>query len=65
MRAYDPEGMTEAEPLLKDVEWCTDSYYLVGGGRRGLITEWNNSVARPQARQVLMKQPIMVDLRNI
>ena len=67
VRAYDPEGMTEAKSLLKDVEWCDDAYAtLPQADAVVIITEWNEFRLLDLKRiKSLMKQPVMVDLRNI
>ncbi|HEX3485336.1 MAG TPA: UDP-glucose/GDP-mannose dehydrogenase family protein [Micropepsaceae bacterium] len=66
IRAYDPEGMTEAMKYL-DVEMCPDSFTaLEGADGVVILTEWNEFRAlnlKKVKRQ--LKQPIMVDLRNI
>jgi UDPglucose 6-dehydrogenase len=67
VRAYDPEGMTEAKPLLPDVTWCEDAYDAMDGADAlVIITEWNafRSLDLDRATQ-LLNAPIMVDLRNI
>ena len=67
VRAYDPEGMTEAKPLLKDVDWCDDAYAtLPEADVVVIITEWNEFRLLDFKRvKSLMKRPVMVDLRNI
>ena len=66
IRAYDPEGMTEAKKLL-DVEMCPDAYAALEGADGVIIlTEWNEFRALDlRAAKRLLKQPLMVDLRNI
>jgi UDPglucose 6-dehydrogenase len=66
IQAYDPEGMEEAAKLL-DVKMCTDAYEALDGADGVVIvTEWNEfrALDLPKAK-VLMKRPLMVDLRNI
>ncbi len=67
VRAYDPEGMAEAEPLLPDVVWCRDAYATVENADAVvIITEWNEFRLLDLARvKALMRQPLMIDLRNI
>ncbi|WP_298725499.1 UDP-glucose/GDP-mannose dehydrogenase family protein [uncultured Ferrovibrio sp.] len=67
IRAYDPEGMHEAQKLLKDITWCDDSYEAAqGADLLVIITEWNQFRALDLQRlKTLLKQPLMVDLRNI
>jgi UDPglucose 6-dehydrogenase len=66
IRAYDPEGMTEAKKLL-DIEMCPDAYAALEGADGVIIlTEWNEFRALDlRAAKRLLKRPLMVDLRNI
>ena len=66
VRAYDPEGMTEAKKYL-DVEMCPDAYAaLEGADGVVILTEWNEFRALDlKTAKRLLKQPLMVDLRNI
>ena len=42
IRAYDPEGMSEARKYLSDIEWSADAYGVMPGADALLIlTEWN------------------------
>ncbi|MDR3517954.1 MAG: UDP-glucose/GDP-mannose dehydrogenase family protein [Azospirillaceae bacterium] len=67
VRAFDPAGMAEAARLLPGVAWCDDAYgALAGADVVAILTEWNEFRALDLKRaRSLMKQPIMVDLRNI
>ena len=67
VRAFDPQGMKEAAAVLKDVEWCQDPYEtMTGADAAVIITEWNVFRALDLGRvKSLMKQPVLVDLRNI
>ena len=67
VRAYDPQGMEEADKFLNYVFWCNDAYEAVTGADAVVIlTEWNEFRALDPARlKSLMKAPVMVDLRNI
>jgi UDPglucose 6-dehydrogenase len=67
IRAYDPEGMDEARKLLPGVVWCKDTYdAMTGADLAVIITEWNQFRALDLARvKGLLKQPVMVDFRNI
>lgn len=67
IRAYDPEGMTEAGKLLKDIIWCSDGYDAAKGADvLVIVTEWNQFRALDLDRlKGLLKQPLLVDLRNI
>jgi UDPglucose 6-dehydrogenase len=67
VQAFDPEGLHEARQLLRDVEF-KDSPYDVAAGADVLviITEWDQFRALDLDRiKLLMKKPVMVDLRNI
>ncbi len=67
IRAFDPEGMAEARKLLPEVVWCEDAYDAVeGADALVILTEWNvfRGLDLGRARQ-LMRQPLIVDLRNI
>lgn len=67
VRAFDPEGMTEAAHLLPDVQ-MTDSAYAAAQGADAvvIVTEWDPFRALDLDRlKLLMNQPVLVDLRNI
>ena len=67
VRAFDPEGMTEAAHLLPDVQ-MTDSAYAAAEGADAvvIVTEWDPFRALDLDRlKVLMARPVLVDLRNI
>ncbi|MFC3068694.1 UDP-glucose dehydrogenase family protein [Phenylobacterium soli] len=66
VQAFDPEGH-EARQMLADVDF-KDSPYDVAEGADALviITEWDQFRALDLDRiKLLMKRPVMVDLRNI
>jgi UDPglucose 6-dehydrogenase len=67
IRAYDPEGAKEARHLLPGIELCSNAYDALGGADGVVIlTEWNEFRALDMERMKgLLKQPLMVDLRNI
>jgi UDPglucose 6-dehydrogenase len=67
IRAFDPQGMDEARPLLADVTWCEDSYAaMTGADAVVILTEWNEFRALDLARaKSLLSRPLMIDLRNI
>ncbi len=67
IRAYDPEGMEEAKALLDDVVWCTGAYDTMRDADAVVIvTEWNEFRLLDLNRvKQLLRQPVMVDLRNI
>ncbi len=67
VRAYDPAGMEEAKKLLSDVAWCTDAYDACEGADAVLlVTEWNEfRLLNLDRLKEVMRQPVMVDLRNV
>jgi UDPglucose 6-dehydrogenase len=67
VRAYDPEGMKEAAKVMSGVEFCEDAYSAMDGAEAFVIvTEWNAFRALDLKRAAtLLKNKIMVDLRNI
>ena len=67
IRAYDPEAMSEAKPLLADVKWCEDAYdCAMGADALVIITEWDQFRALDLKRlEQNLNSRIMVDLRNI
>jgi UDPglucose 6-dehydrogenase len=67
VRAFDPEGMDVAKDLLDSVTWCADAYQAMEGADAVvIITEWNQFRLLDLKRaKSLLKQPVMVDLRNI
>jgi UDPglucose 6-dehydrogenase len=67
VRAFDPEGMTEAGKLLPGVKWAEHAYDAMSGADGVVIvTEWNEFRALDLARaRSLLKRALMVDLRNI
>ncbi len=67
VRAYDPEGVEQARPLLKDVEF-SESPYAAADGADALVivTEWDAFRALDLGRMAkLLNEPVLVDLRNI
>ena len=67
VRAYDPEGMEQARPLLSDVTYADDPYACAeGADALVIVTEWNAFRALDLNRlHGLMNAPVLVDLRNI
>ena len=67
VQAFDPEGMHEAAKLLPDVKMKTNAYDAVEGCDVAVIvTEWDRFRALDLDRiKLLMKQPVLIDLRNI
>src|SRR3546814_13393374 len=66
VRAYDPEGMQQAAPLLPGVCWCKNAYEAITGADAvAILTEWNEFRGLHMKRvNELMKAPVMIDLRN-
>jgi UDPglucose 6-dehydrogenase len=68
IRAFDPEGMQQAQPLLPDsVKYCRDAFDAAeGADALVLITEWNEFRALNPARlRATMRGRVLVDLRNV
>ena len=67
VRAFDPEGMREAAPLLPGVDWCDDAYdTMQGTDAVVIVTEWNEfRLLDLERAKSLLRQPLMIDLRNI
>ena len=67
VQAYDPEGMHEADKLLDGVQFKDGPYDAVEGADVVVIlTEWDQFRALDLDRvKLLLKQPVMVDLRNV
>lgn len=67
VRAFDPEGMEEAEKLLPGIIFSEDPY---GAAKDAdalvILTEWNIFRALDLGRlTATLKEPVIVDLRNI
>jgi UDPglucose 6-dehydrogenase len=67
IRAYDPEGMEAARPLLGDIDYGESAVDVIDGADAVvLITEWNEFRALDPGRiKSLLAVPVMVDLRNV
>ncbi len=67
VQAFDPEGMHEAAKLLDGVIFRDGPYEAVEGADVVVIlTEWDQFRALDLDRvKLLLKQPVMVDLRNV
>ncbi len=67
VRAYDPQGRHQAEPILPDVHWCNSANDAVSGADVTLVlTEWNEFRAMNLATlKAQMRGNVLVDLRNI
>ncbi|HDY87179.1 MAG TPA: UDP-glucose/GDP-mannose dehydrogenase family protein [bacterium] len=67
IHAVDPQGMKEAQKVLKDVTYENDPYIAVKGADAVVImTEWNEYRAIDLVRlKELMKGNVFIDLRDI
>src|SRR5215471_1826301 len=67
VRAFDPEGMGEAEKLLPEIVYCGEAYgTMKSADVLVLLTEWNEFRALDLARiGQLLAEPLVIDLRNI
>jgi UDPglucose 6-dehydrogenase len=67
VRAFDPVGMSEAQPLMKNVTYCENAYDCAEDADALVIaTEWEQFRALDFDRlRDLMACPVIVDLRNI
>jgi len=67
VRAYDPEGMEQARPLMPNVELCKSPYEAAEGADAVvLVTEWDALRALDLKRLAhTMRGDVLVDLRNI
>jgi UDPglucose 6-dehydrogenase len=67
VRAYDPVGMEQARQVLSGIEFCDGPYHCAeGADALVIVTEWEQFRALDFARlKSVMKQPVMVDLRNV
>lgn len=67
VRAFDPEGMEMAKPMLADVQWCADAMdCLMGADAAIIITEWGVFKTLELAEvKAALKAPLVIDLRNI
>jgi UDPglucose 6-dehydrogenase len=66
IRAYDPQAMENAEPLIKRITLCKNPYEVAeGADALVLATEWNEFKQLDFKRvRELMRLPILVDGRN-
>lgn len=67
IKAYDPVAISNAKKILKNVEFCRDSYSVAKGSDILIImTEWNEFRQLDlQKIKSLMRKPILLDGRNI
>jgi UDPglucose 6-dehydrogenase len=67
IRAHDPEGEEQAQLVLENVAYCPGPYEAMeGADALVIVTEWDAFRALDLKRvKSLLRQPILVDLRNI
>ena len=67
VRAADPEGRPQAQPLLPGVEWEDDPYACIAGADAVVVlTEWNQYRSLDLDRiKATMRGDVFVDLRNV
>jgi UDPglucose 6-dehydrogenase len=67
VRAFDPEGMKQAEAMLDNVTFCKDAYSCAEGASAiVIVTEWEQFRALDFNRlKGAMARPVLIDLRNI
>jgi UDPglucose 6-dehydrogenase len=67
IRAFDPESMDEARPLLPGIAFSANAYEAMEGADAVvLLTEWNEFRALDLERMKrLLKSPTLIDLRNV
>ena len=67
VKAFDPQAMKEAAPLLPKVKLCKDAYEVARGADcLVILTEWNEFKELDFSRlKKLLRQPLIIDGRNI
>jgi len=67
IKAFDPQGMTEASHILQEVDFCVGPYDVAqDADALVIITEWDQFRALDLKRiKAAMSTPRIVDLRNI
>lgn len=67
VRAYDPQAMDNAKPLLPNVAWATDVNTCVSGADAMVImTEWEQFATLNMACMAeALNTPLCIDLRNL
>jgi len=67
VRAYDPQGRTNAEKLIPGIEWRDEALQAVeGADLLVILTEWNEFRAlNLRALKEKMRGSVIVDLRNV
>ncbi len=67
IRAYDPGAIENSKKIFENVIYCGDAYETADGADALVIaTEWNEFRALKLERiKKLLKQPLIIDLRNV
>lgn len=67
IKAYDPQAIDRAKPLIKDIKYCKDAYEVADkSDALLLITEWDEFKSLDFKKiKGLMKTPIIIDGRNM
>jgi UDPglucose 6-dehydrogenase len=67
IKGYDPVAMNVARSIMRGITLCKDPYEVAeGSDALAIITEWNEFKQLDMIRiRSLMKQPVIVDGRNI
>lgn len=67
IRAYDPQGMKEAEKHLRGIKWGGDAYSIMqDADMLVVLTEWNEFRSLDLKKvKALLNKAVVVDLRNI
>jgi len=67
IRAYDPQSMENAKNIFDDIVYCDDAYQTAQDADALVIaTEWNEFRALNLNKiGAALKQPVVVDLRNV
>jgi UDPglucose 6-dehydrogenase len=67
IRAFDPESIDQARPLMPHVTFCNEPYDCVqGADALVIVTEWDAFRALDMKRiKAALAAPVLVDLRNI
>src|SRR5271157_487091 len=66
IRAYDPEAIEKARPILPDVTYCADAYQAAEGADAVLLlTEWDEFRKIDWSRlATVVERPLIIDGRN-
>ena len=67
VRAFDPEAMGQARPLLEGAQFCDDAYACADrADALVILTEWDAFRALDLGRlKNLLAEPVVIDMRNV